>query len=159
MYIVDSDEATSWPARWAYIPSFKLNTGHFSCQSPSPKVIFGYSKYPSANQLNVERTIHQLAAKKKSHAQHFGGISQRHVAGCLMLLDVTIPIISLIISHTHSNLTSLYQPFHFYGSTFRDQPPWRLSPPQYLSSRWSVPKPSAGDLSGGGVYSPNRPKK
>ena len=97
--------------------------------------------------------------KKNSHAQHFGGISQRHVAGCLMLLDVTIPIISLIISHTHSNLTSLYQPFHFYGSTFRDQPPWRLSPPQYLSSRWSVPKPSAGDLSGGGVYSPNRPKK
>lgn len=158
MYIVDSDEATSWPARWAYIPSFKLNTGHFSCQLPSPKVIFGYSKYPSANQLNVERTIHQLAAKK-NHAQHFGGISQRHVAGCLMLLDVTIPIISLIISHTHSNLTSLYQPFHFYGSTFRDQPPWRLSPPQYLSSRWSVPKPSAGDLSGGGVYSPNRPKK
>ena len=99
MYIVDSDEATSWPARWAYIPSFKLNTGHFSCQSPSPKVIFGYSKYPSANQLNVERTIHQLAAKK-NHAQHFGGISQRHVAGCLMLLDVTIPIISLIISYT-----------------------------------------------------------
>ena len=95
MYIVDSDEATSWPARWAYIPSFKLNTGHFSGQLPSPKVIFGYSKYPSANQLNVERTIHQLAAKKKpcpAFWRHFP-------AACSWMFDVTRCYYTHHISH------------------------------------------------------------